>query len=120
MITSGVATIYVSDLKRSVQFYAEILGLKVQMHVENKWAQLATDDGFAIGLHPASEHGPKPGASGAISVGLYLGGSMEDAVQRLKDNGVELRCPIVDDGPIRLAFFGDPDGNDLYFCKAKE
>ena len=120
MITSGVATIYVTDLNRAVKFYAEVLDLTIQMHVEGHWAQLVTDDGFAVGLHPASERGPKPGTSGAISIGFYLKEDMDAAVQRLKDNGVALRGPVVDDGPIQLAFFGDPDGNDLYFCKSKE
>ena len=46
--------------------------------------------------------------------------SVVEEIAHLKDNGAALRGPIVDDGPIRLAFFGDPDGNDLYFCELKK
>jgi len=28
--------------------------------------------------------------------------------------------PIVDDDQVKLAFFTDPDGNDLYLCEVKK
>jgi hypothetical protein len=31
---------------------------------------------------------------------------------------VQFHGPIKDDSAVRLAFFGDPDGNDLYLCQA--
>lgn len=39
----------------------------------------------------------------------------------LQQKGVSFReekgGPVVDDGPVKLAFFSDPDGNDLYLCE---
>ena len=39
----------------------------------------------------------------------------------LGTKGVTFKGPIIDDanGSIRLAFFSDPDGNDLYLCELK-
>ncbi|NOG52772.1 MAG: glyoxalase [Planctomycetes bacterium] len=119
MINGGVATVYVSDMDRAVAFYTETLGLKLQFRAGNEWASVDAGEGFAIGLHPESARGPKPGTSGAISVGLNVTQPIEEVVSTLEQRGVSFRGPVVGDaeGGIKLAFFGDPDGNDLYLCE---
>ena len=32
-----------------------------------------------------------------------------------EDNG----ATIIDDGPVKLAYFADPDGNPLYLCETR-
>lgn len=117
MINGAVATIYVSNLDRAVSFYTEVLGLKLQFQGGSHWAQIDAGGGFTIGLHPAGPYSPKPGTQGSISVGFNVDGSLDNVVESLKANAVSFRGPVVDDGPIRLAFFADPDGNDLYLCE---
>ncbi len=119
MITGGNATVYVSDMDRAVAFYVETLGLKLQQRAGNHWAQIQAGPSLTIGLHPKSAHGPAPGTSGAISIGLTIDEPMEKAVEVLTTKGVRFRGPIVKDeeGGIALAYFGDPDGNDLYLCQ---
>ena len=34
--------------------------------------------------------------------------------------GVAFRGPVIDDVQVRVAFFGDPDGNDLYLIEVKK
>ena len=120
MIRGGVATVYVSDLDRAVEFYTGVLELRLHVRAGDHWAAIDAGDGFLIGLHPKSEHGPEPGARGAISVGLNVTDSLDAVVARLEAHGVRFRGPIQGDpaAPIRLAFFGDPDGNDLYLCES--
>jgi len=120
MFQSAVATIYVADLNRALRFYTETLGCRLQYTGGGEWAQLDAGGGFQIGLHLAGPHSPKPGASGSISVGFYFKDSLDDVVARLKSQGVEFRGPIMEDTAVRLAFFGDPDGNDLYLCEVKK
>jgi len=115
-ITGGVATVYVSDLDQSMKFYTEVLGLQSVFLSAGKWGQARAPDGTSIGLHPMSPKAPKPGISGSISIGFMVGGPIDQAVSRLKAQGVKFRGPVVSDGPIKLAFFGDPDGNDLYLA----
>jgi hypothetical protein len=38
-------------------------------------------------------------------------------VAKLEQRGVSFHGPIIDDEQVRLAFFGDPDGNALYLCQ---
>ncbi len=115
MITSGIVTVMVSDLPRSVRFYTETLGLALGIHVPG-WAEVKTPEGFTIGLHPQGEHTAEAGARGAISVGLGVD-SVDDAMATLRDRGVSFRGEPIVSPPVKLAFFGDPDGNDLYLCE---
>jgi catechol 2,3-dioxygenase-like lactoylglutathione lyase family enzyme len=120
MISGAIATVFVKDMDRAVDFYTETLGLKLQYRADSHWAQIDAGGGFSIGLHPPSEKSPAPGTRGAISIGLNVVGDIEDVVTALKGKGVEFHGPIVDDTQVRLAFFADPDGNDLYLCQVMQ
>ena len=121
MLRGGSPTIYVSDLNKAVDFYTKSIGLRLQFRAGDHFAQIDAGGGFSLGLHPQSPHGPKPGAHGAISVGFSVTQPLDQVITTLKQRGVVFRGPIIDDanGSIRLAFFGDPDGNDLYLCENK-
>jgi catechol 2,3-dioxygenase-like lactoylglutathione lyase family enzyme len=119
MIRGGVATLYVSDMSRAVKFYTETLGFTLVYRAGDHWASVDAGDGLTLGLHPMSEHAPKPGTRGSISVGFNVTRSIDEVVAALAAKGVTFRGPVQKDaeGGIRLAFFGDPDGNDLYLCE---
>ena len=119
MIKGGNATIYVTNMDRAVGFYTNTLGLKLQFRAGNHWAQIDAGNGLQIGLHPSGPQSPPAGKSGSISVGFSISQPLDQVVSTLKSRGVAFRGPIMDDakGGIRLAFFGDPDGNDLYLSE---
>ncbi len=117
MIASGNATVMVSDMDRAVDFYTRILGLKLAARVGSDWAEVETP-GLTLGLHPAGD-GPKPGTPGSISIGLVVEGSIETAMGTLEQRGVRFHGPVLDSDAVKLAFFGDPDGNALYLCEVK-
>ena len=121
MIQGITATIYVSDMDRAVDFYTKTLGLPLAGRWGNEYASIDLGKGAAIGLHPAKgPHSPKPGTRGAIQVGFAVNKPLDDVVKNLQAQGVVFRGPIVDDVQVRLAFFGDPDGNDLYLIEVKK
>ena len=72
MITGGQATVYVSDMDRSVEFYTETLGLKLRLRAGNHFAMVDAGKGFAIGLHPAGPNSPRPGSIGGIQIGFGI------------------------------------------------
>ncbi len=119
MITGGNATVFVTDMDRAVTFYTQVLGLKLGARYGDHWAQMEAGRSLTIGLHPRSERSPAPGTSGAISIGLTIEEPIDETVRRLSEMGVRFRGPVVrdDKGGVALAFFGDPDGNDLYLCQ---
>ncbi len=121
MIEGGTPTIYVSDMDRAVQFYTEVLGLRLISRYGDEWASVDAGKGLTLGLHPAAERMGAPGTLGSINVGLNVTESIDEVVRTLTSRGVTFDGPIQDDanGSIRLAFFGDPDNNSLYLCESK-
>ncbi len=116
MISTGIATIFVNDMDRSVRFYTETLGMRLTQRYGNHWAQV--DAGrLTIGLHPASAQNPA-GRDGSVTIGLALSGKIEDAVGVLEGKGVKFRGPIAaDPNAGKFAYFEDPDGNVLYLME---
>ena len=68
MISSGNATISVSNLDAAIRFYTEQLGLRLTNRIGDRWATIDagasywTSDGIAagltLGLRPAAAHQP--------------------------------------------------------------
>ena len=121
MIEGGTPTIYVSNMDRAVEFYTEVLGLRLVSRYGDEWASVDAGRGMTIGLHPAAERMGAPGTLGSINVGFNVTQSIDDVVRTLESRGVTFDGAIKGDanGSIRLAFFGDPDGNSLYLCESK-
>jgi catechol 2,3-dioxygenase-like lactoylglutathione lyase family enzyme len=119
MITSGLATLMVADLDRSVRFYTETLGFKLKVRFGPAWAEIDAGGGCILGLHPAGEHGPRPAAApGSISIGFQVNQPIAEVVEVLSNRGVKFHGAIKADGPVKLAFFADPDGNPLYLAES--
>jgi catechol 2,3-dioxygenase-like lactoylglutathione lyase family enzyme len=117
VITSGLATVVVADVPRAIKFYVEVLGFKLRAHPAPAWAEIDTAGGLVLGLHAAGEHGPKPGASGSISLGFEVNQPIAEVVAVLENRGVKFHGPVRDDGQVLLAFFSDPDGTALYLAE---
>jgi predicted enzyme related to lactoylglutathione lyase len=117
MFTGGNATIMVRDFERAISFYTQVLGLELRYRAGSEWAEVTTD-GLTIGLHAWGGRGPAPGAASGISIGLGVK-SIEPAIAELKQRGIEFRGPVQDNDNVKLAHFGDPDGNPLYLCEVK-
>ena len=117
MFTGGNATVMVRDFERAIGFYTQVLGLELRYRAGNEWAEVRTE-GLTIGLHLWGGHGPAPGAASGISIGFTVK-SIEQAIADLRKRGIEFRGPVQDNDDVKLAFFGDPDGNPLYLCEVK-
>lgn len=116
MLATGIATVFVTDMDRSVRFYTEVLGLRLTERFGNHWAQV--DAGrLTIGLHPAAAQNPA-GRDGSITIGFVLDQKIEDAVSVLQQKGVKFKGPIAQDPNAgKFAYFEDPDGNSLYMME---
>lgn len=135
MIQGGTPTIYVSDMDRAIAFYTKTLGLRLLEREDDDWASIDAGDGLVLGLQPGGDNGGREvgkggrdvgngarAGGGSISIGFNVTAPLEEVIAELKQRGVEFRGPIQgqQDVPIRLAFFGDPDGNALYLCELGE
>ena len=96
------------DAERSRAFYVETLGLRPDEH--GRYEFWAGDTCFGI-WEPerlGSTFAPQRNAHLALHVGDVAGARRE-----LEEKGVEFHGEIVDTGVCHMAFFRDPDGNDL-------
>lgn len=117
LLHGGNATVMVSDMDRAVQFYVDVLGLRLAFRAAGDWAQIDAGQGLLIGLHSAAHGGPTPGTMGSISVGFAVTGPIDGVIETLRGRGVQFRGPVSDQGFVKLAFFADPDGNPLYLAE---
>jgi catechol 2,3-dioxygenase-like lactoylglutathione lyase family enzyme len=122
LIRGGSATVFVSDLETSVQFYTNTLGLHLEYRAGDHFAMVDAC-GFLIGLHPPGPRTPAPGTSGSIQIGLTVSEPIERVVETLRERGVRFQehegRVVIDDSTVKLAFFTDPDGTVLYLCEVK-
>jgi predicted enzyme related to lactoylglutathione lyase len=114
MISGGNATVFVSNMDRAIQFYTEVLGLKLTNRFGDNWATVEAGKGLTIGLHPASPKYPAPGTKGAVMLGMEVLGTIEAAVARLASKGVPIKGSIVRSESGNFAHLEDPDGNEIY------
>lgn len=120
MFNGGIVTIYVNDMDRSVRFYTEQLGLPLLQRYENHFATIDAGHGLTIGLHPASGATASGERKNGISIGLYLTGSIKDAVRTLQDRGIAFQGEVIGQGKAgAFAHFSDPDGHALYIAEMK-
>jgi predicted enzyme related to lactoylglutathione lyase len=114
MITGGNATVFVSNMDRAVQFYTEVLGLKLTNRFGDNWATVEAGKGLTIGLHPASPKYPAPGTKGGIMLGMEIEGTIEKAVASLVKKGVLFKDSVVKSEAGNFVHLEDPDGNGIY------
>jgi catechol 2,3-dioxygenase-like lactoylglutathione lyase family enzyme len=119
MISSGIVTVFVSDMDRAVRFYSEVLGLKLTYRFGNEWASIVVPGGMTIGLHPASKASPA-GQKGSITIGLNVSRPIDEVVTELRGKGVKFKGEIVADEALRSVYLEDPDGNELYLAEVKQ
>jgi catechol 2,3-dioxygenase-like lactoylglutathione lyase family enzyme len=114
MINGGNATVFVSNMDRSIQFYTEVLGLKLTNRFGDAWATIDAGKGLTIGLHPASPKYPAPGTKGGIMLGMEIEGAIDKAVAHLSEKGVQFKDAVVRSEAGNFIHLEDPDGNEIY------
>jgi catechol 2,3-dioxygenase-like lactoylglutathione lyase family enzyme len=98
---------YVHDLERSITFYREKLGLPL---VSRDFVARFDIDGVLFELVPAAKTEAVSGTGNARL--CFQVKEIKEAVAQLKGNGVETSDIRPEPGGL-LAFFKDPDGNEL-------
>ena len=100
-------TVPTQDVERAVAWYRDMLGLPVSEHTDGEIETPNVTLGFWNPETQGLEF--KPNEAGfALRVP-----DVEEARRELEAKGVEFIGETFDTGVCRMAFFNDPDGNDL-------
>jgi lactoylglutathione lyase len=96
-------------MKKSLQFYHEVLGMPIKNQRDN-WIDLGQSGGSLLSLHPAEDDEPHSGTSihNGVLVGLIVG-DIKSAVEELKTKGVKIYREIKIKDAGKNAIVVDPD-----------
>jgi len=111
-INSSRINVMVADMDKSVDFYTNILGLKLLNQYGQHYAEIQAPD-LLIGLHPRSKE-TVMGNNMSIGFGVQ---EFDLHVEELKSHGIKVDVEV--DGWIRLAYFNDLDDNALFLAENK-
>jgi catechol 2,3-dioxygenase-like lactoylglutathione lyase family enzyme len=109
----------VSDVKKSIAWYQDALGLKLLYHVEEMgWCELQTEvSGGKVNVGLSQVEKPKPGGP-TPTFGVK---NVDKARAILEEKKVRFEGPTREyPGMVRLATFYDPDGNTLMLYQSLE
>jgi catechol 2,3-dioxygenase-like lactoylglutathione lyase family enzyme len=110
----GYAITFVSDMKRAVKFYKDVLGIPVRFESEG-WSELEMK-GFTLALHPADKM-PKNLDQAPITELCFEAGDVRGVRAALIAQGVKVTelHNVCEMGPNigAAGSFRDPDGNHL-------
>ena len=106
------AIVFVSDMKRAVSFYRDVLGLPLKFESPG-WTEFATD-GATLALHPSegsnSEEGnPQQAPAGRCRPGLSVP-NLDEFHKRMVERDVRCVQESTEIFGARIAQYLDPDG----------
>ncbi|HHX63567.1 MAG TPA: VOC family protein [Chloroflexi bacterium] len=97
-------------------FYTEVLGLPIRGQIPNSKIVFIDLGGTTIELIPTDAEATDRPAAGFVHLAFQVY-DVDATYNELVAKGVEFHVAPRDAGDIRLAFFKDPDGNELeLFC----
>ena len=106
------AIVFVSDMKRSIEFYRDVLGLPLKYETPH-WTEFS-NDGSTLALHPGDAINPAPAGEGHAPAGsCHLGFVVEDLDafhKHMQAHKVACLHPPKKEEFGRLALYADPDG----------
>ncbi len=105
------AIVFVSDMKRAVAFYRDVLGIPLRFE-SPEWTELATE-GATVALHkgdrPAAAGDPRQNSAGLCRPGLSVP-DLAEFHRRMIDKDVPCVQEPRDVFGARIAQYADPDG----------
>lgn len=105
----------VRDMDRSIAFYRDIVGLKVQLQTPY-WSSMDAGN-IIIGLHPESEHS-KVAPGGGWNVGFEVS-DIQNTAEELKAKGVRFLVEPKREDFGWLGVFADPDGYSIVLAQTE-
>ena len=100
----------VTDLERSTAFYRDVLGL--EQIGEGQWPEFQLGENVSLYLLDLANVGREFQGPHTASIALRVP-DVAEARAELETRGVQFRGETFDSGVCHMAFFADPDGNEL-------
>ena len=100
----------VRDMERATEFYRDTLGL--EQVSDGGWPEFQLGENVSLYLIDPTNIGQEFQGPHTSSIALRVA-DVEEARRELEGRGIEFRGETFDTGVCHMAFFADPDGNEL-------
>ena len=104
-------TVPVTDMARSMSFYGETLGLPLLSNPRG-WPEYALGENLSVYLMDPTNIGHTFAGPHTAHIALRVA-DVAETRRELEERGVAFEGDIFDSGVCHMAFFKDPDGNQL-------
>ena len=105
-------TVPVTDVERSTKFYAETLGLPWINEGSQQWPEFQLGENVSLYLMDPTNIGQEFKGPHTAHIALRVA-DVAETRKELEGRGVAFEGDIFDTGVCHMAFFTDPDGNQL-------
>ena len=105
-------TVPVTDVERSTRFYAQSLGLPWINEGSQQWPEFQLGENLSLYLMDPTNIGQEFRGPHTAHIALRVP-DVAESRRELEAGGVEFEGEIFDTGVCHMAFFKDPDGNQL-------
>jgi catechol 2,3-dioxygenase-like lactoylglutathione lyase family enzyme len=105
-------TVPVTDVQRSTKFYGETLGLPWINEGSQQWPEFQLGENVSLYLMDPTNIGREFRGPHTAHIALRVPDVAETRAE-LEQRGVAFEGDILDTGVCHMAFFTDPDGNQL-------
>ena len=105
-------TVPVTDVQRSTKFYAETLGLPWLNEGGEQWPEFQLGENVSVYLMDPTDIGQSFEGRHQAHVALRVP-DVAESRRELESRGVPFEGDVLDTGVCHMAFFQDPDGNQL-------
>ena len=102
----------VTDVERSTRFYAQSLGLPWINEGSQQWPEFQLGENLSLYLMDPTNIGQEFRGPHTAHIALRVP-DVAESRRELEAGGVEFEGEIFDTGVCHMAFFKDPDGNQL-------
>jgi catechol 2,3-dioxygenase-like lactoylglutathione lyase family enzyme len=105
-------TVPVTDVQRSTRFYAETLGLPWLNEGSEQWPEFQLGENVSLYLMDPTNIGREFQGPHTAHIALRVP-DVAETRRELESRGVAFEGDVLDTGVCHMAFFTDPDGNQL-------
>jgi lactoylglutathione lyase len=107
----GAVILLVSDMKKSIKFYGNVLGMELKQHPSKDWAEFSKEGNTVLALHPIKKKNKKGlKKNNSMLVGFNIS-DLDTLCSDLKKKRIKFHKKLTQEQFGKHAIIQDPDGH---------
>jgi lactoylglutathione lyase len=107
----GAVILLVSDMKKSIKFYGNVLGMELKQHPSKDWAEFSKEGNTVLALHPIKKKNKKRlKKNNSMLVGFNIS-DLDTLCSDLKKKRIKFHKKLTQEQFGKHAIIQDPDGH---------